>query len=286
MRRLLLMFMLIAGVSLLHASTAQAVGLKVAPLEYRTTLDKGEKQKGFVDISNPSNEKLRVNASVQAFRQTDDEGTLQFFDDEQFAAGVQLDLDEFDLGPREAVRMYFVVDGSRLPPGDIFGAIFFSTALDDSAPGTKQSVRLGSLLSITNGTPGSRQGAVTDLSVPLFQFGDTVSGKYWFKNTGDKGDSTGFYPTVSLKVQPFGESKLQTGKLTFAGITRANEFSLKSLPLGVYRVSALYQGGVGVSRWVVVISPTAVVWLAIIALFASIVYRVRRRGRRMKMGRS
>lgn len=262
------------------ADPTHASGLKLAPLEYRTTLKSGEKQRGFVDVSNPTKETLRVTVSTQAFRQIDDNGALEFFDDEQVSSGILLDLDEFDLGPREAVRMYFVLDGTKLPTGDAYGAIFFTTAparYRDSGIG--QSLRLGTLLSITNGTPGARSAKVKRLEVPFVQLGDVIRGSYSIENTSDPKKATGFYPTTKLRVWPFGEEQRERGKLVFAGRTRQNDLEVQAPVFGIYRVSVAY-GASEQSAWVFVARPLIILVLAGAAIVVGFVVLLRRRRKR------
>ena len=287
MRLLLVLSCLFMG-AFFVAPPVSAASLKVAPLEYRTTLEQGEKKKGFIDVSNPTKETVRVTASAQAFRQIDGNGSLQFFDNEQVRAGVLLDLDEFELGPLEAVRMYFILDSTRLPSGDVYGAIFLTTAPQTPAKtGVGQSVRLGTLLSIVNGTPGPRDAQITDVTVPWLQLSDTVKGTYRIKNVADPSKSTGFYPTVQMRATPLGEAKKQTSKLTFAGITRTNEFTLRTLPIGIYKISVGYGDSVQ-SRWVFVASPLAVIVLMTVLLgggFAWRYYRRTKKQRSLRFGR-
>ncbi len=262
------------------SAPAHASGLKIAPLEYRTTLKSGEKQRGFIDVSNPSKETVRVSASTQAFRQTDDNGSLEFFDDAHVSAGILLDLDEFDLGPHEAVRMYFVLDGTRLPAGDVYGAIFFTTApARYRESGVGQSIRLGTLLSITNGSPGSRKAEITKLNVPFLQLGDVIRGDYRIKNTGDSRASTGFYPKVKLSARLFGEERQNRAKLVFAGRTRQNDFELKTPPFGLYRVTAGY-GTSKQSAWVFVAHPIALIVLAVALVLGGLILSLRHRKKR------
>jgi hypothetical protein len=287
MKRFLIALGCILAGSFFVMPSVAAASLKLAPLEYRTTLKQGEKKKGFIDVSNPTKETVRVTTSTQAFRQTDDNGSLQFFDSEQLSAGVKLDLDEFELGPREAVRMYFILDSSRLPSGDVYGAIFFTTAPSTPKTGVGQSVRLGTLLSIVNGTPGQRDAEVTELSLPWLQLSDTVDGRYRIKNIADPKKATGFYPTVQIQAAPFGEAKKQVSKLTFAGITRTNDFTLKTLPLGIYKVSVGYSNSVK-TRWVIVASPPALILLAVVSIVATIglrIIRTSRKKRRFEFGK-
>lgn len=267
------------------ASTVEASSLKIAPLEYRTTLKEGEKQKGFIDISNPSSRAVVVKTSVEAFTQTDDKGSLMFFKNEQLSAGILLDLDEFQLGPREAVRMYFLADGTKLPTGDVYGAIFFSTVpAEQGSAGTAQSVRLGTLLSIVNGTPGERKAEVTALAVPAFNLGNVLEGTYRVKNTADPQKSTGFYPNVSVKVWPLGERKTKNGPLVFAGRTRENTFSVNAPRIGIYQVSASY-GSSSQSKWVVVAHPVAIIVLVVLATTLHFAYLFKKKKSQDRMNR-
>lgn len=266
--------LLAAGLMIVGAlglqDTASALGLKIAPLEYRTTLKSGEFKKGFIDISNPENTKVIVRTSVQAFRQTDNNGTLEFYDDEQLTRGVKLDLKDFELGPREAVRMYFLLDSKALPTGDSYGGIFFTTEPTKPTQGSGQSVKLGTILSIVNGTPGSRKAIVTHLDIPSFQLDTKVNGTYAVKNTGDPDTSSGFYPQVTLSVNPFGEKRSQTSKLVFAGRTRENVFTVNTPPLGFYNVKVAYGDSVQ-SKWIFIANPGAV---AVLVLVVSLVIAV------------
>ncbi len=257
--------------------TVQALGLKVAPLEYRATIGKGEKQKGFIDISNPNLETIRVKTSVQAFRQTDDNGTLEFFDSEQVSAGVKLDLDEFELKGREAVRMYFLLDGTKLPKGDVFAAIFFTSTDGLTSGMVNQQVRLGTLLSLVNETPGSRDAVVEKLNTSFVQFGATTKGSYEIKNTAQS-QTTGFYPEVTLSSWPFGKTQKSTSRLVFAGRTRATDFELQLPPLGLYKVTATY-GGSSKTNWILVLHPLFLVSLGILAgiTVALVILRKQRR---------
>lgn len=279
MRRALVAFALILLGAFLSESPASALGLKIAPLEYRTTLSSKEFKKGIVDISNPENVPVIVRTSVQGFRQTDDQGTLQFYDDEQLSEGIKLDLNEFELGPREALRMYFQLDSSKLPSGDVFAGIFFTTNSTEVTRGTGQSVKLGTLLSIVNGAPGERKADITNLTVNSFVLSDTISGKYSVKNTGDPSKSSGFYPNVKLGLFPFGDSKTKASSLVFAGRERTNEFSLRSPFIGIFKVQAS-NGQSSQSKWIVVIRPVALFTLVALFIAALTVVIIRRKSTR------
>lgn len=229
-----LLFTLVTG------TPAAALSLKTQPLLYDASLAEGEKKKGFIDISNPSSATIRLKTSVQAFRQVDDDGNLAFYDDEQVAAGIIPDLAEFDLGPRQVMRMYFLLDGTKLPHGDVFASLFVTTT-GDPLPGTTQSVRVGTLFTVTNGTAASRHAQITQLQTNFFQFGDQITGSYRIKNTDDPAKKTGFRPQVAIRLEPWGAEKTDQSALTLAGVTRTNNFSIGDNTLGVYKLSVQYQ---------------------------------------------
>jgi hypothetical protein len=276
MRYSLAAFGAVLFLSALISATSYAQSLKLAPLEYQTSLTAGEKKRGFVDISNPNASTVRVVSSVQAFRQIDDQGSLTFYDDEQMRAGVKLDLDEFDLGPREAIRMYFELDGTKLPAGDVFGAIFFSTEPTVKTPGVGEAVRLGTLLSIQNGTGKPHKASITSLKTDWLQFSSDISGSYVVKNTGNPRTETGFYPQVRVSTKPLGEASDQKSSLVFAGRQRENEFSRKVFPFGLYKVSASYQGQ-GISKWVFVFTPLSMLIIAVLGILVCFAVRSKKR---------
>ena len=252
-------------VAVAFVSQANAVSLKVTPVEYRTTLKKNQAKKAFIDISNPTGETLTIKTSVQAFRQVDDNGGLKFYDDEFVSKGIKVGLKSFRLKAREAARMYFSVDGAKLPSGDVYAAIFFKTSLAVPKNGIGQQVQVGTLLSVTNGTPGKRQANVVDVSLSPIQFGDTIQGDYQIANTAPKGSGTGFYPDVSIDVWP-GSEQQQQGSLIFPGITRTNPFTYKGAFPGFHRVSVGYDGQY-INRWVLI----APMWLYLLVGFIGFV---------------
>lgn len=276
MRKLIFALGLMVASTFFMQQSVGAISLRVAPLEYRTSLKQGEKKKGFIDVSNPSDQKIIVKTSAQAFKQIDDQGTIQFFDDEQIAEGFMLDLDEFELGPKEAVRMYFLLDSTKLPSGDVFGAIFFTTNPTKATAGVGQAVKLGTVLSVVNGTPGARQAAITNLEIPFFHLNNEIHGSYSIKNTADPNKATGFYPQVRLSTAPFGDTKEVSGKLVFAGRSRTNDFSLKLPALGIYQVSASYGDSVK-KRWVLVVEPIMLIVAGVIITGVIVIRRVLRR---------
>jgi hypothetical protein len=239
-----------------------ALGLKVAPLEYRTTLKKGEMQEGFIDVSNPSAQEVTIKTSIQAFRQINDDGGLKFYDDEQIATGIRPELETFTLEARQALRLYFTIDSTKLPKGDIFAAIFLTSSTSTPRTGVGQLVRVGTLLSIVNQTPGERKAEITGLNLPFLQFSNSVQGSYKIKNVGT--GANGFYPTVAVKESLGGLTKKQTSSLVFGGRERENDFTLAT-GVGLRYIEV----GYGESRrgaWVLLLEPWMVAVIGILGL--------------------
>jgi len=271
--------LIIAFIGLLSCMTGTSVyadaSLRVQPLQYRESLQKGERKKGFIDVSNPMSQSAKVKFTVEGFRQIDNKGNLTFYADEQLRQGIQLDYDVFEIPAKKALRLYFVADGTKLPTGDVFAAIFAQTVAETGS--ASPSVRLGSLLLLTNQTPAAHNAKVTALSVPVLQIGSTLDGQVSIKNSAPANTSNGFFPTITISLWPFGPSNSVKGPLVFAGNTRHVAFHLPSNQIGVYRLSASINGS-HQERWVVAITgiwrwvgiAAIVMALAIVALRVAI----------------
>jgi hypothetical protein len=273
----------LAFIALINAPMANAESLRMQPLEYRSVLKIGEKQKGFVDITNPTTDAMKVSISTQAFRQIDDKGTLQFYDEPQIKDGIVPDLSGFDIGPGQTMRLYFIADGTKLPSGDIFAALFATIQQPEAKNGVMQTIRIGTLLSLVNGTPGPRNAEITDVSVGFFQFDTKIAGTYSIKNTADPKKATGFYPQTLTTIQPFRTANKNTSSLIYAGRTRTNSFSINATRLGFYKIAVSY-GDSTKSQWVFIASGvwkwiiTAV--FVVVGIVAILIVRYRRQQRR------
>jgi hypothetical protein len=256
---------MIAG-GLLPGHSAFADSLRITPLHYNATLVKGESKKGFVDIANPSGSAVKLKLTVQAFRQIDDEGNLEFFDDEQVSKGVMLDYTEAELGPRETLHLAFSIDSSKLPSGEVFAAIFASTQ-PQQVEGAQSSVRVGTLLSIVNGASTDRKATIASLAASPFQIGDALTASFVVKNMADPRQSTGYYPQIVVNVWPY-TTKTIEGPLVFAGRARSVDYRQQGDYLGVIKLTAHAETGekstyffaiTGYWRWLLPITATVAV---------------------------
>ena len=244
-------------------------GLQVQPYLLKETLKPTEQKKGFVDISNPSDRSIVVTPSVKAFRQIDTKGNLEFYDSKEIAAGIIPDLAEFELGPREAVRMYYLVDGRRLPQGDIFAAMLFSTTGGSVASGVTGTAGVGTLLTLVNGTPGSRKLDIDMSQVPVMQIGNGLQGTVVLKNPADPEKVSGFFPEMVVRVAPLGQERTVDGPLLMAGNSRDVKITIPFSRLGFTKITSS-AGDTEQSKWLFMLTGWWR-WLALPLLIATIV---------------
>jgi hypothetical protein len=260
--------------------------LGLQPLQYIETLKKGERKQAYIDVTNPSLQPATVQFTVQGFRQVDDKGTLSFYDDEKITNGILLDHQEIEIPAKKTLRLFFVVDGTKLPSGDVFAAIFAQTKSEQTT--RTPSVRVGTLLILTNGSPGVRQASIETFAMPLLQVGNSLRGEVEIKNTAPANSASGFFPKVMVSMWPFGPTSSVTGPLVYAGNTRTIVIDQDSNQLGIYKVTASYGESskeqwvilmTGVWRWVLLIGFTAI-FIAILTY--KLLKRRRQRRRRIK----
>ena len=244
-RHFLAGMMIGVAMGLFGDSSAQAQSLQIQPTIYQDVhLKKGERKKAFVDIRNLSSAAQIIAMKVQAFRQTDDNGALAFYDNEQIEQGVVLDLKEFELRGGEAARVYFLMDGTKLPQGDVFAAIFAQTSPEDEA--AAQSAQVGSLVTITNGTLSSHTANVSQLSAAPLQIGDSLDAQYAITNPADEKTATGFFPEITVHAWPYDTRSVQ-GPLLFAGRTRSIQYHQPGNYFGIINLQ-VSAGGQQASR--------------------------------------
>jgi hypothetical protein len=266
---------------------ADVPSLQVAPLSYQGALKPGVIESGYIDVANPSDQAIQVTSSVSGFRQTDTKGDLAFYSDPDLSAGITVGLANFSLGPRQAVRVAFNLDPSKLPRGGVYAAIFFRTvpsSQNSSSSYVLQSANVGTLLMLTNGPIGTAQGAVTDLSMPFWQFGSGLTGTLGFKNTAGQLHAAGFKPHLTTAILPWGRRVQLSSGLVLPGVTRDFSFNRPGSFFGLLPVTVTdADSGAHATAWV--IADTGFYRLAIplgIALLLLIYASVRLRRRPQK----
>lgn len=258
-------------------STVHGAALKIQPLMYHEQIPKGGQQKGFVDISNPSDEVVRVKITVQEFHQVNDQGGLAFRDSEQINQAITPELNEVELMPKDVLHLAFTIDGAKLPTGDVFAALFAST-VDESVGSTAVQARVGTLLILENGTPQRRSAAVESLRTHWLQTGSGIQASFSVRNTAPTGLSTGFFPMIRVEAAPYGVKEV-TGPLVFAGRTRTVEYHQPGSYFGPIKLRVRVADGEQ-SRWLFAMTGywrwLAPLMIVVLAIFATVGTRYKR----------
>ena len=118
------------------------------------------------------------------------------------------------------MRLYYQVDGAKLPSGDVLAAIFASLAPATNAPAA-QAVRVGTLLVLQHGAAPPRTVRVEALKAPFFQTGQQLVADFALKNTA--APSNAYFPLVTVATWPYGTKQID-GPLIAAGNSRAVRF--------------------------------------------------------------
>lgn len=235
MRRLILgMLIALAMAAIPHGAQA-AAALKIAPLQYRANIPVDQIQSGVVDVSNPSDGQVEVIAEVQAFRQVDQQGNLQFYDDEALKKAVAIDISNFKLGPREAARISFRLDPRQVGRSGIYGALLFRTAAIDTRGNIstiQSSARVGTLLIIQAGE-GTQRGQITAARTPLVQFGNALRTNLDYRNVTSDAKAVAFNPSLKIKGGFWGGAQRSDAGLVMPGTTRAIDASRTGNYLGL-----------------------------------------------------
>lgn len=237
----------------LHANFAGAEGLRISPLEYKTDLN-GKIEKGAVDITNTSGTTQQISIQVQAFKQINNKGSLEFYNDAFITAGVIPDYNTFELKPLATMHMYFLLDGQKLPKKQIFAGILAQANPLKSSYNITPVIRVGTLLILKNGDGDPpKQGEISKLSLPYFLFGNTIRGNFLFKNSETGENASGYFPNFTISVG--NSSQNFTGSLLFPSIERMQSFALRTgNQFGIYHLNIKSDAGVATTRKIILIT--------------------------------
>jgi hypothetical protein len=246
--------LLIAMLMLPSIALADAPSLQVNPLKYESTMIGSDVRSGYVDVSNPSDATVNIQADVQGFRQNDLAGDLSFFNNLAIQQAITLGLTQFQLGPQEAVRITFSVDPTKLPKGGTYAAIFFRTVPPEQSGDTSyvaESANVGTLLLLQNGPVGEQIGKVTQFDLPFVQFGNGIMGSAQYKNTNNSTSPVAFYPKLVTHVFPWGHATKLTGPYVLPDSTRKFQVIRPGSYVGIVPITLTDAvSGIATTRWV------------------------------------
>ncbi len=226
-------FILLAFPNAVHAAIP---AIQVSPLKYQDTLVGTTSKLGFVDVSNPSDTTISLHSEVEAFRQINLSGDLQFYPDDAITQGITVSATDFDLGPREADRIAFTINPQKLPKGGVYAVIFFSTTpkpAETAGTVIMQSAKAGTLLILDNGGAGKKVGKISHSHLPLLQLGGGLEGSLSYSNTGPPPGAIAYNPTIGLKAAWWGGRSYVNGPLIFPGNTREFSFTKPGNYIGI-----------------------------------------------------
>lgn len=242
MKRPAILALVALSLALLPAPPAAASlpSLRISPLKYTAALQLGHPKVGYIEAANPTGAPMHVTVEVEAFRQINDRGELEYYPDERLSSAIKPGLTSFDLGPREAIRVKFTIDPNRLGPGGAYGVIFLRTASGGHAASQiNTSERIGTLLILNVAGAGTTAGRISDLHLPAFVYGGTTLPlTFNYQNTGQGSQALAFSPTFSIATGWRSKPRALTGPFVFPGRTRQTQASLTfGSQIGVIPVS-------------------------------------------------
>jgi hypothetical protein len=276
------------------SATASLPELKLSPLEIQEHLELGHPKIGYVEASNPTSTTAHITIEVQAFRQINDRGQLDYYNDQRIVAGIVPAQNSFDLGARETVRLKFSVDPNKLGPGGAYGVIFMRvTSGEQAASQINTSARIGTLLILDVAGKGTKSGQLTNVSINHAGYGATQLGiNFNFKNTGSGQSGLAYAPALQFRLGWSGPYHDVTGPFVFPGRTRVQTINLNAgshVGLVPFRIEDIGSGHI-TTRWLFIVSGDWTWRLPIILMLISLViflwYKRRaltgRRGRRLR----
>lgn len=278
MKKVLFISAVIFG-CLIGVVSVNASSIKVAPQKYETKLSPGQVLIGAVDVSNPSDTRQRYTVKVMGFRQINEEGELQFYEDDAIKSGIELDFTTFELGAQKVGRIFFSINSEKLPRSGIYAAVLVNTNPDQPTTATRlaTSVGSGTLLILDNSIDSEEKGQIVNLRAKFWQFGSGLAANIDYRNEGGA-NSLAFYPQLSVKAVPWGKDLKQKGPLVFTGNQRRVELAKPGSYFGMLPLQVTdTKSGETTTKWVfavtgywIVIAPLI---LVLFILSAGIYYR-------------
>ncbi len=267
------------------AAVSADASLQLNPLKYEDSLPDAAVRQGFVEVSNPSDTTVTVTTSVRGFKQADLDGNLAFFDDAQLSAGIIPDLASFSLGPKEAIRVTFSVNPSKLPKGGVYAVLFFRTQPEAATSNVSyllESANVGTLLLLQNGSTGKPNGEISKLSFPLWQLGSGIRGSLTYHNTDRNTGGNAVTPRLSVKIPLIGKDHHPSGALILPQSSRAIPLSVAGSYFGILPLQVSAEGAA--TKTVFIIACTGwfsyILLLLLVAMFGWAIRRLIRKIRK------
>ena len=173
------------------SAVEEPISLKISPLTFKFSIDKGESKTENVSLINPNDFEIKIQSEKEDFVMEDEEGTPKFLpqgaDGTSLADWISVSLDKFTLAPQETKDISFEIkvpeDGE---PGGHYAAIFFKTVPEEVKGQTQMRVsgRVGALVLVSVPGEVSQIGEIVEFNVPKFIDKGPINFLARFKNTG------------------------------------------------------------------------------------------------------
>ena len=194
-----------------------STGLTIQPIKISQTIEPGESVSGVISLDNASDQKVKVEMTVEDFIPASGSTNVQFIGRTEGVTTVRdwITLKEpddfiFKKGESKEVR-YTIQAPSNAEPGGHFGVIFFKASELASEGALKVGTRVGVLVFVT--IPGNQlqKGKILDFSGPFFVQKGPVIFQIKFENTG----TVHFEPKGTITIKNI--SGKEVGKVQVAG---------------------------------------------------------------------
>lgn len=166
------------------------VSLKISPLTFKYTLEKGKEVSDIVRIINPNQFPLEIESEKEDFFMADEEGSPSFLPQGgkmSLASWIKIGLEKFSLAPLETKEIPFTISLPKdAEPGGHYGAIFFKTQPSLKKGQTQIGIasRVGALILVSVLGEISQKGEIIEFKARKFLDKGPVSFFVRFKNTG------------------------------------------------------------------------------------------------------
>jgi len=172
--------------------SAQGTGIGISPLIFRYSLDRGDVQKGTINVTNPNDFEIGVKSEIEDFLPEGTGGAVELIGESEEITSlfrwIRVEPDSFNLAAKETKTVSFEI---ALPedaePGSHYASILFR-AVPPEKEGKETTIgvsgRVGALVLVEVSGEVLSQGKIVSFKVPSFVGKGPVKFSATIKNTG------------------------------------------------------------------------------------------------------
>lgn len=171
---------------------AQGTGIGISPLIFKYSLDKGDVQKGTINVTNPNDFEIGVKSEIEDFLPEGEIGGTKLIGESQEITSlfrwIKVDPDSFNLVAKEMKTVSFeiAVPEDAEPSGHYASILFRAVPPEKEGKETtiRVSGRVGALILVEVSGKVLRQGEIVSFKVPSFVEKGPINFSASLKNTG------------------------------------------------------------------------------------------------------